>query len=198
MRKVRGVGADHEAVDDLAVAAQEHEAGLLRRAANGDHDAAMGELYDRYERRLYGFGLRALGDPGLAEDLVQETFLRLWRSAARFDSDRGTVRAYLFTIARNTAIDLHRRRPKHERAECADPPADGDAFEALVTRLAVRDAVEALPDDHREVLELSYDHALSQAQIAERLGIPVGTVKSRTFYALSALKTHLRIRGVHG
>lgn len=190
--------AAHETVTDLAAGADAHEARLLQRAANGDHDAAMGELYDRYGRRLYGYGLRALSDPGLAEDLVQETFVRLWRAAGRFDAGRGTVRAYLFTIARNAAIDLHRRRPKHERAELGDPPAEGNAFEALVTRLAVRDAVEALPDDFREVLELSYDQELSHAQIAERLEMPVGTVKSRTFYAMRALKTQLTLRGVHG
>lgn len=190
--------AGHETVNDLVAGTDAHEARLLQRAANGDHDAAMGELYDSYGRRLYGYGLRALGDPGLAEDLVQETFVRLWRAAGRFDAGRGTVRGYLFTIARNAAIDLHRRRPKHERAELGDPPAEGDAFEALATRLAVRDAVEALPDDFREVLELSYDQELSQAQIAERLEVPVGTVKSRTFYALRALKTQLKLRGVHG
>ncbi|WP_411277098.1 RNA polymerase sigma factor [Gaiella sp.] len=187
-----------ETVTDLSAGEDAHEARLLQRAANGDHDAAMGELYDRYGRRLYGYGLRALGDPGLAEDLVQETFVRLWRAAGRFDAGQGTVRGYLFTIARNAAVDLHRRRPRHERAELGDPPAEGDAFEALVTRLAVRDAVEALPDDFREVLELSYDQELSQAQIAERLEMPVGTVKSRTFYALRALKTQLTLRGVHG
>ena len=190
--------AASETVTDLVAGTDAHEAQLLQRAANGDHDAAMGELYDRYGRRLYGYGLRALGDCELAEDLVQETFVRLWRAAGRFDAGRGTVRGYVFTIARNAAIDLHRRRPKQERAELGDPPAEGDAFEALVTRLAVRDAVEALPDDFREVLELSYDQELSQAQIAERLEMPVGTVKSRTFYALRALKTQLRLRGVHG
>jgi len=190
--------AGHESTVDAAADIDARDAQLLRDAADGDHDAAIGELYDRYGRRLYGYGLRALHDAGMAEELVQETLLRLWRAAGRFDEGRGTVRAFLFTIARNTAIDLHRRKPKHERVELGDPPVHGDAFDKLVTQLTVRDAVDALADDFREVLELTYDEALSQAQIAERLGVPVGTVKSRTFYAMRALKSELGTRGIDG
>lgn len=124
--------------------------------------------------------------------------MRLWRAAGRFDADKGTVRSFLFAIVRNTAVDLHRRRPKHERAESGDPAVEGDAFDALVTSLTVRDAVEALPEGFREVIELTYDHELPQAQIAARLDLPVGTVKSRTFYALRALRTELGLRGIHG
>lgn len=175
----------------------EHEARLLLRAADGDRDGAMAELYDRYARRLYGYGLKLLRDPGLAEELVQESFVRLWRSAGRFDPARGTVSRYLFTIARNTAVDLHRRRPKHEREELREHAAAGDAFEELVTSLTVRDALDALQPAFREVLELTYDQALSQAQIAAALEVPVGTVKSRTYYAMRALRTELVQRGVH-
>lgn len=171
---------------------------LLQRAADGDHEAAMGELYDRYARQLYGYGLRTLRDPGLAEEVVQETFLRLWRMAERFDTHRGTVRSLLFTIARNTAIDVQRRKPRHEHVELDDPPTDGDAFEALVTQLTVREAVDALAHEFRQVLELTYDQALSQAQIAAHLDVPVGTVKSRTHYAMHALRTQLQLRGIDG
>ena len=197
-RRVSTVSASQQSTADPAADVDARDARLLRRASEGDHEAAMGELYDRYGRRLYGYGLRALRDPGLAEELVQETLVRLWRGAGRFDARKGTVRGLLFTIARNAAIDLHRRKPKHERTELGDPVADGDAFESLVTSLTVRDAVDALTDDFREVLELTYDHALSQAQIAERLDIPIGTVKSRTYYAMNALKTQLQTRGIHG
>lgn len=175
-----------------------HEARLLRRAADGDRDRAIGELYDRYAQRLYGFGLRQLQNDGaLAEEMVQETFVRLWRSASRFDPARGTVRGYVFTIARNTAVDLHRRRPRGQHVELGELAAEGDAFDQLVTSLTVRDALEALKPTFREVLELTYDHALSQGQIADRLEIPVGTVKSRTYNAMRALRGELVERGVH-
>lgn len=176
--------------------ADEHEARLVSRAATGDHDRAMGELYDRYARRLYGYGLKLLRDPTLAEELVQETFVRLWRAAGRFDPERGTVSRYVFTIARNTAVDLHRRRPRGQQQELGELAADGDAFDQLVTSLTVRDALESLQPAFREILELTYDQALSQAQIAETLAVPVGTVKSRTYYAMRALRQELVQRDI--
>ena len=181
-----------------ASADAEHEARLVSGAAGGDRDLAMGELYDRYARRVYGFGLRQLhNDASLAEELVQETFVRLWRSAARFDPGRGSVSRFVFTIARNTAVDLHRRKPRGQREELGELAAHGDAFEQLITSLTVRDALQALQPAFREVLELTYDQALSQGQIAETLEVPVGTVKSRTYYAMRALRDELVQRGVH-
>ena len=191
------MGATHTDAPPATSAADDEDATLLGRAAAGDRDAAMGELYDRYARRLYGYGLRSLRDPGLAEELVQETFLRLWRAAARFDPARGTVSRYVFTIARNTAIDVHRRLPRLRQVGLGDPAMDGDAFESLITSLTVRDALGALTPDFRRVLELAYDEHLTQPQIADRLGVPVGTVKSRTHYALRALRTELTRRGIH-
>src|SRR5689334_325351 len=85
------------------------DAQLVARIASGDSQDAVAELYDRYEKRLYGFGMRLLGDQGLAEELVQETFVRLWRSAASFDASKGSVATLLFTIARRLAVDLWRR-----------------------------------------------------------------------------------------
>ena len=171
----------------------------MARVAAGDRGAPLAELYRRYEGRLYGLGLRLLGDPGLAEELVQETFLRLWRSASRFDPARGSVRSFLFTIARRRAIDLWRRpssRPFEPDPEAAD--ASSDAVEALLLGITVRDAMNGLSPEHRQVLELAYDEHLTQARIAERLGLPLGTVKSRTFHALRALKLALEERGLHG
>ena len=168
------------------------DADLLGRVGAGDAGPPLRTLYRRYERRLYGFGLRLLGDRGLAEELVQETFVRLWRSSPRFDPGRGTVRALLFTIARRVAVDL-RRRPS-SRAFAAEVE-DAEAFDAraddVLLSVTVRDAMMSLSPAHREVLELIYDEDLRLADIATRLGLPLGTVKTRSFYALRALRIAL-------
>jgi RNA polymerase sigma-70 factor, ECF subfamily len=171
------------------------EARLLALVAAGDRDEPLVELYGRYARRVYGLGLRLLGDRGLAEELVQETFLRLWRSAPRFDPARSSVRTFVFTLARRAAIDLRRRRraPLDHPRQPGPPVDDGD-FEALLVSLDVRDALEELTPKHREVLELHYRGDLTQRQISERLGVPVGTVKTRAYHALRALKGRLEER----
>ncbi len=181
---------DSEVVDD---------ADLLVQVAAGDRQAALAELYRRYERRLYGLGLKLLGDRSLAEELVQETFVRLWRNAAQFDPDRGSVATFLFTIARRIAVDLWRRPSSRPfMPEPADEASPGDPVERALVGLTVRDALESLSPDHRQVLELSYRRDLTQRDIADRLGVPLGTVKTRTFYALRALKQALEMRDVHG
>jgi RNA polymerase sigma-70 factor (ECF subfamily) len=180
-------------------ALEDEEAALLEQVAAGDRGQPLVELYRRYEGRLYGLGLRLLHDRGLAEELVQETFVRLWRSAGQYDSGRGSVRTCVFTIARRLAIDLWRRpssRPFEPDAE--ERAGGGDAVEQALVGITVRDAMNSLSGDHRRVLELSYDEQLTQVQIADRLGVPLGTVKSRTFHALRALKAALEERGVDG
>jgi RNA polymerase sigma-70 factor (ECF subfamily) len=184
-------------MDSISTAASMRVAGeeaqLLALVAAGNRDEPLVELYGRYAKRVYGLGLRLLGDQGLAEDLVQETFLRLWRSAARFDPDRATVRTFLFTIARRAAVDLWRRR--RDRIEVAgseiEPVVEDEAFEALLVSLDVRDALDELSAKHREVLELHYRGDLTQQQISDRLEVPLGTVKTRTYHALRALKGKL-------
>jgi RNA polymerase sigma-70 factor, ECF subfamily len=171
-----------------SVPAAETDAELLARAANGEEDA-VAALYDSYAGALYGFGLRRLGDHGLAEELVQAVMTRLWRIGHRYDPARGSVRTWVFTIARTTAVDLHRRQP------AASPPAYApealeafDELEHLLRAEAVRAALDRLTTEHREVLDLAYFRGMTQAEIAERLGLPLGTVKSRTYYALKAFK----------
>ena len=185
----------------MGEAAALSDAALLHRVAAGDECAALEELYTRYERRLYEFGLRLLGDRGLAGELVQESFLQLWRTADRFDDSRGTVAAYLFTLARHLAVDLWRRpssRPfEPERAETGDVATARDATEAMLTRLVIDEAMGSLSAPHREILVLSYRGDLTQPVIAGILGIPLGTVKTRSYYALRALKLALTERGVH-
>jgi RNA polymerase sigma-70 factor (ECF subfamily) len=177
------------------------DAALLARVAEGDLSHPLEELYDRYATRLYGLGLRLLGDPGLAEELVQETFVRLWQSAGRYDPDRGSVSGFVFTIARRLAVDLWRRpssKPFAELEEAgANPERDpADAVDQLLVGLNVRDALASLPDGQREVLELLYLQDLSQRQVAERMGVPLGTVKTRAYYGLRALREALRERDV--
>ena len=176
------------------------EAGLVARLAAGDRDEALAALYDLYGRRLYALGVHLLHDRGLAEDLVQETFVRLWRSADRYDPRRSSVRTFVYTLARRAAVDLWRRSAK-EPSPAADgleteDGIGGAAFDEVVLRLDVGEALDALTPAHREVLELQYHGDLTQTQVAERLGIPLGTVKTRTLYALRALSTELKERGL--
>jgi RNA polymerase sigma-70 factor (ECF subfamily) len=187
--------AEHRALDGE----REREIELLAAVAAGDRAAPLKELYHRYEGRLYGLGLRLLGEEGLAEELVQETFLRVWRVADRYDAEKGAPGTFIFTIARRLAIDLWRRPSSRAFAEPpAEEPASGDAVDHVVTQLTVRDALDSLSPSHREVLELSYGRDLRQADIAERLGIPLGTVKTRTYHALRALKAAIEERSLDG
>jgi RNA polymerase sigma-70 factor, ECF subfamily len=174
----------------------DRDADLLRRVATPEAGAALEQLYDRFAAPVYRIGLGLLRDRQLAEDVVQDTFVRIWRSAARFDPARASASTWIFTIARRAAIDVGRRRPP----DGGEPPEglgrDDDAMEAVVTGVVVRDALETLSAPHREVLELAYEAGLTQTTIAERLGLPLGTVKSRTYHGLQALREALAERGV--
>jgi RNA polymerase sigma-70 factor, ECF subfamily len=174
------------------------EAALMIAVGRGDRDRALPELYRRYERRLYGLGFRLLGDQGLAEELVQETFLRVWRTADRYDPARGTVSAFVLSIARRLAIDLWRRPSSRPSEPEREPPAAVDeTIDRLLLQLTVREALDSLPPAHREVIELSYHSDLTQTEVAERLGIPLGTVKSRAYHALRAFRRAADERGLH-
>ena len=204
MKRMRGARlADRAATDEAEVE-------LLRRAARGD-DAALAELYDAYAGVLYGFGVRRLGHGQLAEELVQSVMTRLWRRAGTYDPRRGSVRTWVFVIARSVAVDLHRRRARDvavgslgpDRVDAGrvdagrvDAWATSDDLDALLRAEAVRAALDRLGRDHREVLELAYFRSLTQQEIAGRLGVPLGTVKSRTYYALRALRLACEELGV--
>ncbi len=168
---------------------------LARASAPADREEPLSELYSAYGGQVYGLGLHLLRDAGLAEDLVQETFVRLWRSAHRYDRGRSSVRTFVFTLARRAAVDLWRRRGIPVPYELAEPEAEGapgnEVFEQLLLRLAVGEALAELSPAHREVLELMYREDLTQVQVAERLGIPLGTVKTRAMHALRALTRYL-------
>jgi RNA polymerase sigma-70 factor, ECF subfamily len=175
------------------------EARLVAQIAAGDAGAPVAELYRRYGKRLYRFGMQLLGDSGLAEEMVQECFMRLWRRSGRFDASRGSVGGYLFVIARSSAADIRKRpssRPLLPVDEAHIPP-EADDIDQILDSLVVHEALDSLSPAHGEVLRLAQDEGLTQAQIAQRLGLPVGTVKTRMFYGMQALRSALAERGFH-
>ena len=166
---------------------------LVRRVAAGD-GRAMGVLYDRYAGLIYGTGTRFLGDRALAEDLVQDVFLSVWRNAGSFDASRASFATWVYRITRNRATDLVRRRRARVRTvngDLAPEAGDPDPSGELSRRFDVAAALGRLSPDHREVLVLAYFEGLSQREVSVRTGTPLGTVKSRTTAALRALRETL-------
>ena len=145
-------------------------------------------LVRRYERPLLAYGHRRLADRMDVEELVQETLVRLWRMGDRFDPALGSVDGMVFTIASRVLIDILRRRRPTEALVAGHEPALRDHSEATEAALVVRGALATLSADHRAVVELAYFDGLSQRQIADRLGIALGTVKTRSMWALRNLR----------
>lgn len=169
-----------------------HEINLVARIASRNDDDAARRLYRKYRMELFRFGVHVLNDQGLAEEMVQETFIKFCQRAGSYDAARGTVRAWLFTIARSAAIDIARRpssRPLLPVEDFQLPPQYDTVDEAL-TVLTVDQALDKLPSIYGDVMRLVRDD-LTQSEIAERLGIPVGTVKSRTAKAADTLRAEL-------
>ncbi|MFL5578316.1 MAG: RNA polymerase sigma factor [Gemmatimonadaceae bacterium] len=177
------------------------DAALLRRMADGD-EGALAVLYDRWVDPVHALVLHVVRDAAEAEDVVEEVFWQAWRQAARFDPVRGGVSTWLFTIARSRALDRRRAlaRSREElagaeetpAAETASPaPGPAEAAEAAERRARVRSALDELPPEQREALELAYFGGMSQVEIAERTGSPLGTVKTRVRLALQKLRGRL-------
>jgi RNA polymerase sigma factor (sigma-70 family) len=169
---------------------------LVALVARGEEDA-LAALYDRFERTAYGLALRVVRDAELAEDVVQEAFLSLWRTAGRFVPERARAGTWLLTLVHRRAVDLVRReeRRRAEPIESAPEAADAAAEEAPWLRLErerVRAALASLPDAQREAIELAYYGGFTQAELADRLGQPLGTIKSRMFAGLARLGELLR------
>jgi RNA polymerase sigma factor (sigma-70 family) len=160
--------------------------------ARGD-EAALAELYDRFGRVAYGLALRIVRDATLAEDAVQDAFLAAWRTAVSFDPGRGKTSTWLLTLVHRRAVDVVRREERRRADPLeSDPTSGGDSTDETAAlreqRRAVQSALSRLPPDQRQALELAYYGGLSQSELAERLGVPVGTVKSRMFAALAKLR----------
>jgi len=166
---------------------------LLSLVASSD-DQALAELYDRFGRVAYGLALRILRDEALAQDAVQEAFLAIWRSADRFLAERAKASTWILTLVHRRSVDLVRRedRRRGEPLESAVEPAAPETVEDEATlgfeRRVVQEALSRLQPEQREALELGYYGGLTQSELAERLGLPLGTIKSRMFTGLSRLR----------
>jgi RNA polymerase sigma-70 factor (ECF subfamily) len=188
-----GAMADSESGDDQLIAA----------VARGDHPALL-TLYDRHGRVAYGLAYRILGEAGAAEEAVQDAFLRVWRRASTFDRTRGDVRPWLMTIVHHCAIDLLRRRSGAPPVvagldEVAERQAVPDAWNDVwgkLDRERVRSAVATLPGEQRRAIEMAFFEGLTHREIAERDGLPLGTVKGRLRLGLRRLYGLLAEPGV--
>jgi RNA polymerase sigma-70 factor, ECF subfamily len=166
---------------------------LLARVGHRDRDA-FEVLYRRYSRSVLGLALRRLGDRGRAEDALQETFTSVWRSAGTYRPERGPAAPWLFAVARNSIADRGRARrepPAEAPDEASDEAGPDERAEQSWLSFRVHNALATLPDREREVLELAYWSELSQSEIANLVGIPLGTVKTRTRSALARLADEL-------
>src|SRR5215217_5000064 len=167
-------------------------------------EGAISTLYDRYSRTVFGVGFKILGDRSLAEELVQDVFLKVWRSSGTFDPSRASFSTWLYRVTRSAAIDLYRKR-----AHKVHPIPDGESHVLAARDLSagpqevvdeswlswrVSRALEVLDTPHREVIELAYFGGLSQREISEQTGAPLGTVKSRTASAFKSLRGELAIQ----
>jgi RNA polymerase sigma factor (sigma-70 family) len=166
---------------------------LVGWVAQGD-DRALSELYDRYSRPVYATGVRLLGDAHLAEELVQDAFTKVWQGAGSFDPSRASFATWLYRLTRNRAVDLARRRQVRPQSAGEDRLREipgGPEPEASVDGWDVAQALSRIPEEHREVLTLAYFEGLSQREISQRTGVPLGTIKSRTTAALKRLHRSL-------
>jgi len=174
---------------------------LLSLVASSD-DQALAELYDRFGGVAYGLALRVLRDEALAQDAVQEAFLAVWRTADRFLAERAKASTWILTLVHRRAVDLVRRqeRRRGEPLEAAPEPVASEQVEEQATirfqRQVVQEALRRLPPEQREALELGYYAGLTQSELAERLGQPLGTIKSRMFTGLTRLKDLLAQAGL--
>src|SRR5438128_11480934 len=161
---------------------------IVALVARSDEEA-LAELYDRFGRVAYGLALRIVRDEKLAEDAVQEAFLTVWRNADRFMPERGKASTWILTLVHRRAVDLVRREERR-RAEpledVAQPSGEATDEEAWLRaqRQVVQEALRKLPHDQREAIELAYYGGFTQSELAERLGQPLGTIKSRMFTGL--------------
>ena len=165
------------------------QSGALRRERD------VRAAYAAHSGELYGFALRSLGDPGLAEEAVQETFLRAWRAGDRFDPELGSLRTWLFAILRNVVIDLGRARASRPRLVEGGPEPAVEPLEEALLAWQVEEAMRRLGEEHRKVLIETHFRGRPYAEVAEELGVPEGTVKSRVYYGLRALRVVLEEMG---
>jgi RNA polymerase sigma-70 factor, ECF subfamily len=190
--RLRAVPSEPESTP--APSPEPSDADLLARVAERDR-AAFEILYGRYVRPVFGLALRRLGDRGHAEDAVQEAFAAIWRSAATYRPERGAAGGWLYTVARNAIVDRLRRNGPAAGAELPElvsaEPGPAQRAEDSDTSFRVHRALEELQPREREVIELAYWSGMSQSEVADYLGLPLGTVKTRTRSGLARLASML-------
>jgi RNA polymerase sigma factor (sigma-70 family) len=174
---------------ELAHLSDEALVALTARA----EQSALAELYDRYGRPAYGLALRILRDETLAEDAVQDAFMAIWRTAPRFVPEKGKASTWILTLVHRRSVDVVRReqRRRTDSIDGTHEPRTHGADEEAWLRLQrerVQHALKQLPDQQREALELAYYGGFTQSELAERLGQPLGTIKSRMFMGLARLR----------
>jgi RNA polymerase sigma-70 factor (ECF subfamily) len=188
----RRSGRSQTTARELAHLSDEAVLALIARA----DEQALSELYRRFGRLAYGLAFRILRDDALAQDAVQDAFLGVWRSAGRFMAERAKPSTWLLTLVHRRAVDLVRREerrrtePLQPDSEAADSEAPDEA-ELLNQRQTIREALRKLPPEQREAIELAYYGGYTQSELAERLGQPLGTIKSRMFTGLGRLREAL-------
>lgn len=174
---------------------------IVARIAQGNEDA-LGELYDRYHRRCFSFAVRILGSDRDAEDAVQESFVRVWRSANNFDARRAKTTTWLFTIVRNLCVDELRRRRSRighedvETTEIADSQRTEDDVERVMMGEEVRDALRSLPADQRRAIEMVYFQGLTSQEVGTMLEVPSATIRSRLRLGLLKLGGIMDAKGI--
>ncbi|MFC8248485.1 sigma-70 family RNA polymerase sigma factor [Streptomyces chartreusis] len=157
-------------------------------------EAGMRAAYREFGGELLGFARNQLGDPQLAEEVVQEVFLRAWRASESFDSRRGSLRTWLYAIARNAIVDARRRReirpavPPAQEAERDKVAAGVDPYDQLLARIELREALDRLTPEHREVIIEVYFLGRTCADLADELGIPASSARSRLYHGIRALR----------
>ena len=185
-------GRSQPTARELAHLSDEAVLALIARA----DEQALSELYRRFGQLAYGLAYRILRDDALAQDAVQEAFLGVWRAAGRFTAERAKPSTWLLTLVHRRAVDLVRREERR-RTEPLQPdsePTDSEApdeLELLSERQSIREALRKLPPEQREAIELAYYGGYTQSELAERLGQPLGTIKSRMFTGLARLRETL-------
>jgi len=188
-------------VEAEVAASTSWEHGMRERVVAGDH-AALSEVYDQFAPFVYGLAARVIGDRRAAEDVTQEVFLSLWERPDAFDPGRGRLRTFVGTLAHRRAIDLVRREEARRRRNTRDaagvlPIPDVDELAiAIVTAEHVRAEVENLPPEQRAAIELAYFAGRTYRQVAEELGIPEGTAKSRMRLGLRRIADALAAKGM--
>lgn len=156
------------------------------------------EAYAAHAGELYGFAVRSLGDSGLAEEAVQETFVRAWRAGERFDPQIGSLRTWLFAILRNVVIDLGRARSSRPRVADGGVEPSVEPIDEALAGWQMEEAMRRIGEQHRRVLVETYYRGRPYADVAKDLGVPEGTVKSRVYYGLRALRVALEEIGYDG